>query len=493
MAGTFSKDARPVGAGSFMDFIVQTPTVVLPSTGKIVCVGFTHNWGPLKTPTLLTSFGQFLNLFKGDPSNPTSGFNAVLQAFEGDQDFGGAAAVLAYRMGTVTGSPAAKATRTLQNTTPALALTMTAKYEGTLANGLTVTTQDFAGDATRNQLLLFRGTQLLETYTYLDADIAGLATQINASSNWMTAVANVTGVALANVSGQAFSAGADGGTLVTGDYTTAMSDLGTQRFGVLTFENLTDAPITASLKSWVQTQQTAGYRFFFVTGGVGSESSSTAITRAGTLNDPNIVTIGQGNLTDNNLLTSAGVPTALTPAQFAPRLAGSLAARGERYSLTYAKFPGIVLAQGATASEIAAAQAGGLIVLDRMSDSTATVRIANGVTTYTTTTDPTTPKPIFMMPKFVATMQGLQNDLTLWSDANIIGKQTVDNDTRTAVLAQINELMRQRELLGSVQPGWSAFVDPTPPPSDSDAFVAFVILAKFGRSVEQVYFTGQLS
>lgn len=493
MSGGFSKDSRPTLAGTYVDFVVQAPVVVLPAIGKTVCVGFTHNWGPLKTATLCTSFADWLAKFRGDTTNPTSGLNAVRMAFEGDGDFGGCSAVLAYRLGTTSGTPAAKATRTLQNTTPATAITLTAKYEGTLGNQLTVTTQDYAQDATKNQLLLYKGSTLLETYTYADTDINDLAAQINASSQWVTAVANISGVALTAVTASAFGSGADGATLVAGDYTTAMSDLGTERFGVLVFENLTDGPITASVKAWEVTQNAAGYRFFLVTGGPSSESSATALARAATLNDENCITLGQGSISDPNILDANGNATTLTPAQFAPRLAGAVAARGERYSLTFAKFPGIVLTSGATPSEIAAAQAGGLIVLDRASDVNSTVRVANGVTTYTTTTDPTKPKSIYSHPKFVATMHGLMTDLTLWADDNIVGKTTVDNDTRTAVLAQINDLMRDRERLGSVQPGWSAYVDPTPPPSDSDNFIAFVISAKFGRSVEQVYFTGQLS
>lgn len=490
MSGIFSKDARPTVAGTYVDFIASQAAQVLPSIGSTVCVGFTHNWGPVKTPTLLESWAEFLDTFKGDPSNPTSGYNAVIQAFEGDDDFGGAGAVLAYRMG---GSSVAAATSQLQNTTPANALLLTAKYDGTLGNDLTVTVQDNASDSSKDELLLYKGTTLLESYVYADTDIAGLAASINAGSDWVTATEQVTGTKLGYVTNSSFTGGNDGTALLAADYTTAMNDLSTQRFGVIVFENLTDSAITASLLAWVKSQNNAGYRFFLMTGGPAAEDSATALARAATLNDPNVLTVGQGSLTDSLNLDANGNPTALTPAQFAPSLAGSLAARGERYSLTYAKFSRITLTSGATATEVAAAKAGGLLVLDRFSDSSATVRVANGVTTYTTTTDSAQPYSIYSVPKFVATMHNLQNDLQIWADANVIGKQTVDNDTRTAVLAQINTMLHTREQLGSVQSGWSAYVDPTPPPSDSDDFVAFVIVAKFGRSTEQVYFTAMVS
>jgi hypothetical protein len=60
------------------------------------------------------------------------------------------------------------------------------------------------------------------------------------------------------------------------------------------------------------------------------------------------------------------------------------------------------------------------------------------------------------------------------------------------VIAEANALLLDRQKRGAVQPGWSAMVDQQPPPSDDDEFIAVVIAAKFGRSVEQVYFTARL-
>ena len=89
-------------------------------------------------------------------------------------------------------------------------------------------------------------------------------------------------------------------------------------------------------------------------------------------------------------------------------------------------------------------------------------------------------------------MHGLQTDLAIWADDNVIGRTVVNDDTRTSVLAHINSLMRTYQELGAVQAGWTAVVDPSPPPSDDDEFIAYDITAKFGRSTEQVYFTGRL-
>lgn len=492
MAGTFAKASRPYLAGSYFDFVAQQPPVVNPSQGSIVVVLFTHTWGPLKTVTVLDSFSDFLAKFAGDPNNPSSGHIAVRQAFRGSGTAGegGAGRVLAYRMGA---AAAAKATKILQNTGAATALTLTAKYEGSDGNTLHVTTQDYAPDATKNQLLLLDGNGVvLETYTYLDADIAGLAGQINLVSQYLTAVANITGTALSVVSNQVFAGGNDGTTLLAADYTAALSALEVQRFGVLTFENLTDNTIQASTLTWLQGQQAAGRRFFTVFGGALDEAISVAVTRSAALADPNVLNVGVGHVVDHGILDVSGNPVVLSTAQLAPRIAGVLASRGERMSLTFTKLAGLDLVNGAAATGITTAYDNGVIVLSRASDANASVRIEKGLTTFTLTTDASRPKAVFSQPKFVATMQGLQNDLTVWADENIIGSQTVDDDTRHSILAYINSLMKQRQDLSSIQAGWTAIVDPNPPPSDSDNFVAFLLTAKFGRSVEQVFFTAQV-
>lgn len=494
MPGTFSEVTRPTLAGSYFDFVAVPPPVVPQAAGRIVTVLFTHSWGPLKTVTPLNSFADFLATFRGDPASPSSGYVAVKEAFQGSGQpgEGGAGQVLAYRMG---GSAAAKATKTLQNTagTPANALTLSAKYEGADGNNLRVTTQDHAANVAQDELLILdqNGT-VLETYVYNNTDVAGLRDQINLVSKYATAAMLVDGVALGYVTSSAFTGGNSGATLIAGDYTTALAALETQRFGVLAFENLTDSSIQAAVKAWVQGQNAAGRRFSTVLGGALDESIGTAITRSAAMNDPDIVNIGVGRVVDHEILDAAGNPLVLSTAQLSPRIAGVLANRGERMSMTFTKLSGIDLVNGAAATDIVKAYDNGVIVLSRASDALATVRVEKALTTFTTTTDSSRPKAVFSNPKFVATMHGLQDDLTLWADDNIIGSTTVDDETRNAVLAQINSLLRQRQELGSVRPGWSAYVDPTPPPSDDDAFVAFVIAAKFGRSVEQVFFTGQL-
>src|SRR4029077_18272378 len=108
-----------------------------------VAIPLVHAWGPYKTPTLVTSFAEFQQVF--GPTTTSRGYKAVKQAFQGSGPTGspGAGAVLVHRFGS---SSAAKATKSLQNTTPAAAITLTARYEGSYGNNLSVTTQDNAAD-----------------------------------------------------------------------------------------------------------------------------------------------------------------------------------------------------------------------------------------------------------------------------------------------------------------------------------------------------------
>jgi hypothetical protein len=492
MGGIFTKSARPLLAGSYFDFLVSQPPVVSPSVGRIVACCITHTWGPLETPTICFTLSEFLQRFGGDPNDPSPGYKAVRQCFQGEgtPDFGGAGAVIVYRMGS---DDAAKAELTLSNTTPTAAITVSAKHEGTDGNFLGITTQDHAADPLKAELIVLTGTTVLETYVYDDTDLQGLVDSINAASSWITATLTIDGVKLAPVTDSALTGGDDGNTLIAQDYTDTFTALDVQRFGVLVFENLTDQAIITSAKAWTQGKNEAGKRFFLVLGGELDEDIGDAIARSADLNDPDILNVGVGSVRDNLLPDANGNPTVLSTAELAPRIAGVMAARGERYSLTFAKLAGLELIAGPSAAGIRQAYDGGVIVLDRASDAQATVRIAKGLTTFIDTADGARPRKIFSTPRFVAAMHGIQEDLVHWSDENVIGKATVDDNSRAAVIGQINTFMRQREEIGAVQPGWDVMVDPSPPAADPDDFMAFVIAAKFGRSAEQVFFVAQMA
>ena len=76
--------------------------------------------------------------------------------------------------------------------------------------------------ATRFDGLGFRGV-VVETYRFAPTDINGLRDAINATSRWVVAVANITGVALTQ-STLAFAGGDSGLTLTLADWQAAGAD-----------------------------------------------------------------------------------------------------------------------------------------------------------------------------------------------------------------------------------------------------------------------------
>jgi hypothetical protein len=486
MPGQFSKANRPARPGAYVNFEALPRPVIAPNIASIVAIPFIHDWGPFKTPVLVQSFAEWQAYY--GLSTDTPGYMAVKMAFQGEDvpGYGGAGAVLAYRFGDSTGAPA---TKVLQNMTPAAALTLTAKYPGTKGNDLRVTVQDDPGVTTKDELILLDGTTVLETYVYTDTDVAGLANQINVVSQWVTAHETITGVKLGYISGVSLAGGDDGDTPVASDWTDLMSAVEVERFGLFAPYDMVDSAIVSSLVAWTQNLNKVGKRFMLVLGGDTDEVVADAISDAQSIQDPNVCRVGVGSVSDSLTPDANGDPTVFSTSQLAPRIAGILAARGEAKSITFARLRGIKILNGPTESEILQAFNGGVIVLARDSNLQSPVRIEKALTTWTLTTDDTRPYIIYRNPKFVRTMHGFEHDLTDWSVDNVIGKLPVNDSTRTACIAQAGAFLKARQETWIVQPGWTVEVDPDPPPSDDDEFVALLVGIKFGRSVEQVYWT----
>jgi hypothetical protein len=488
MGGIFSKANRPPLPGAYFNWINQIAQAVQPGPGTVVAIPFTHDWGPFKEVVRVSSFGDFQAVYGS--ADDTDGYRAVKQAFigEGLPGRGGAGEVVAVRWG---GSAAAKSTHNFNNTTPASAITLTAKYEGTKGNDLKVTTQNHAADAAKNELLLFDGTTLLEKYVYTDTNITDLAAQINELSDWVDATMHITGVALATVSGTALTGGNDGTTLIGSDWTDIEDLLAVEDFDVFAPYNLTDDTIMTAAATWIGDLNDAGRRCFAVFGGDVDETITDALTRSGELANPNIINVGVGTLTDNTL-GSGGVPLDLSTAMIAPRIAGILAARSEYKSLTSARLAGVDIKSGPDVADQQSAFDGGVLVFTRDSVAAAPVHVLAGVTTWTSTdaaTDPTKPYLIYRQPKYVATMHGIEKDLTEWAEENSIGSGSIDDDKRAAIVAEVTSNLAQRAALGAVQEGFIVQIDQDPPPTPDDEFIALAISVKFGRSLEQIFFS----
>lgn len=485
MAGTFSKANRPTRPGAYFNFQAVEAEPSLGSSIGTVLVPFTHTWGPENEVVELNSFGDFLSVYSrgSDPDSYTQGYVAVHDAFRGE-GFGGrqgAGQVLGYRFVSDDGE---FATKVLQNTTPANGLTLSARYKGTRGNDLKVQPVANATDPTNyNDLVVYDGTVEIERWRHAKAGITALAAAINAGSSWITAVATVGGVALTLLgSPTALTGGDDGSTLVSGDWTDFMAAVEPFRFSLLAPADLTDDSILASLVTWAQGLNERGKRFLSVVGGAAAEDMATAVDRSADIDDPNFVNVGGGTYTDSKFGD-------LSTSQLAPRVAGILAAAGESQSITFKRLAGLAISLGSTEADIVSALENGVVAIGRDSHPVAPVRLEKGLTTFTDTTDDDRPLPIYSVPKFVRTMQGLEIELTEFAEENVIGRLPVNDDTREYLVGQMAARLAAREAAGVVQPGWTVQVDTDPPPTETDEFVALVYSLGFGRSLEQVFNT----
>ena len=482
MPGQFSKSNRPERPGAYFNFEAQPQPRVLPNVGSVVAVPFVNDWGPVNQPVLCQSLDEWRSIYGSSLTTP--GYKAVRQAFQGEGDLpdsrGGAGAVLAFRFG---GTAKAKATKTLQNTSPIDALRLEARYEGVTGNALRATVQASV-TAGRDELIIYLDSVEVERYEYVKTDITALAADIDSKSGWVKSVASprVTGVALSPIVSTPFTGGNDGATLVAGDWTAVMTALEAARFSVFAPFDLTDTAIVTSAKAWAQNLNRKGKRFMSVVGGLPDETAGTANTRATGLNDPDFITVGIGTYTDEEFGD-------ISTAQLAPRIAGILAAIGENGSLTFARLEGLTIKKGASEQDIYSSFDSGTLVLSMDEDPEAPVRIERGLTTYTTQTDQNRPYIIYRSPRYVRIMHGIELELTQWAERNVIGRLPVNDATREFVIGETRTRMTQREEQGVVQPGWSAEIDSDPPPQPEDEFIAVRIGLTFGRSIEQVFYT----
>lgn len=497
MPGVFSKNARPKLPGAYFNFEASERTTVQPSTGSTVAIPLTHDWGPFETPTTVTSLAEWHGLF--GPSTDTPGYKAVKQCFQGEDvgDASGAGAIIVYRAGA---AAAAKATKSLNNTTPAAALTLTARYEGSYGNNLSVTIQDNAANAANDDLIVLLNGIEVERYTYANTNITALVDAINddtTGSDWITATQVITGVALTYVSNSAFASGADGETLVAGDWTAARTALEPHRFSIFAPYDLTDGAIITSTQVWAATLNRAGKRFISVFGGALDETVSTANTRTLLLNDNitidgqdvypghDFINLGVGGVEDDELGT-------LSTSQLAPRIAGILAQRGEDQSLTFARLGGVTARNFGTEANFITAYDAGTTVLALDSNPDAPVHILKGLTTYVGG-DAAKPYTIYRNPKFVRTMHGIETEASEYAANFIVGKATVSDLGRAAVIGHAKALIKTREDRGVLQPGSVVYADPEPAPTEEDEFIAVVYGITFGRSVEQVFNTARIA
>jgi Phage tail sheath protein subtilisin-like domain len=169
--------AKPIRPGSVIRFTGEPTPVIPPSVAETAAVPIVHDWGPINTPVLVTSFPEFEQIFG---QGQTPGRTAVLGAFAGQAlpGQGGAGGVFVYRMA----ASAAAAKVTLSG------LSLLATSAGSRGNGLkAIVENDPGGDALRQQFRLLLNNAQVERYSYLKAQPQDLAAAINQRSNYVNA------------------------------------------------------------------------------------------------------------------------------------------------------------------------------------------------------------------------------------------------------------------------------------------------------------------
>lgn len=446
---------KPVVPSTVLRFVGETIPRVEASAADTVAVPIVHDWGPAGADSagatgrdggmqLVQNFQEFTEIF-GDSDTP--GRTAVAGAFAGQNLPGkpGAGGVLVYRMA---GSAKAKATVTINNTTPAAALKLTAKYWGSRANNLTYVIDVDPSNAARDRLrILYKGA-VQETYVYTNTDVKSLAAAINLSSKLVTAEEKITGVRLTATAGTALAGGNDGSTVTATNHLEALSAIEYKPFSILSPFVLETNELLNTYLSWLKLQEESNRPVMLVIGGSSTDTLTEAIARTVSCESAHVVNFGVGVYHDDLLNKD------LNTAQLAPRFAGILAARGKKSSITAAEIGGLhVVGNSAPPSDqVRTAVQSGVCVLMHATSPDAELRIAKGVTTKTVSTTGE-PLEIFGDPRLVRIMDLYVREMKEWGDKIVIGSLPVNNDTRDLVRGQARK--QQSELLaeGLILPG----------------------------------------
>lgn len=475
---------KPDLPSSVIRWIGQAQTRIPPTTNATVAIPIVHDWGPMLgdssapgIPSGLEYYGS-LQEWEGVYGNgDTAGHDAVTQAFLGMNvsDGGGAGAVITPRMATA-GAAAASLTR--QNTTPANAITLTAKYKGVRGNSITIVIEADPVTAANDRLRVQFNGATVEQYSYVRTDITNLAAQINGKpSRWVIASGVTSGVALTPTTGTVLAGGNDGSVVTTTEYAAAQQALENKNFGIFAPFNLTDVPTKVQLATWLTAQADVNQRpFRAVFGGAAAEAVAAAISELNTnasLRNEHIIRFGVGTFHDD--VQNKDFSTA----QLAPRIAGILAARGNGSALTSARLGGLHYTggTGVLSSDLIAARDAGVTVLRRISDPEAELAVSQGVTTFISKSTPGKPYEFFSEPRIVGLLDDTLMRINTWGNSIVIGDLTVTDDTRREVGKEVKKILDEYETTGLAQAG-SGFVNVFN--TDNDPSLSDTIPYQFG-------------
>lgn len=473
--GKWSFDGEtPTLPGVYFDY--RNTEVENVSGGIFGTVGMpiVADWGPIDTFTTIRSAGELENVFGPDDGTGASTSHLVNEVLKA-----GAKEVLVLRIGDGT---EAAATKVLGNVTPtATALTLTAKYKGTRGNNFTVTVRENPGDNTKNDLIIYENGVQREIYTHVKASVTALGATINDKSALVTATVAVGNVALATVTGSAFTGGDSGSSVVAGDYVTAQDAFEREGgFDVYVMDGIGDSAINTAAVAWIESLNEAGLNVYGVIGGPTSESVSTGISVAQGYDSEYITRVGGGDV--KFVLADGTEVTRSTAKGLAQRVAGLIAAAGITGSITRAEVPGISYVTPLTLQESKDATAAGLLTLTKVQRRTV---VMDGITTFSSFT--AEKDETFATISNIRAMQLINVDLENIFETEFIGKIRNTETGRSAAKARLERYFAQLEAVQVLVPETVVSVDTR---RDNTGYsMYFVVEAQFGLELKKVLLT----
>lgn len=439
-ADTRSPRTQP---GVYSNIMAEAARIIEPGAGGVVLIVGKADWGPLDE-VVSTRSARPSSL--GDSIQERFGLTDSLFKL-GDQAYqGGALEVKCLRIAT---SAAAKATVTLQDgdNSPADALVLTAKYEGTRANSFTATVKDHP--VSGKILEIAESGVLLESFFIAVNTNEGVATLLNNTSSYVDAkTTGTTGRALGDVSNAAMTGGDSGKMLVAADYTAAQAIAANEAFDVYVQDDDTTAANQTAAAAWAVAQRAGGHRFVAVFGGTATETAADARTRAKAMNNEANVYVHPG-FVDTSGVTFSGQ-------EAAARIAGLIAGKGFTRAVTYSPLPrvartNLTLAPSAVGLHLEAG------VLPLIADG-GSIRVSSGINTLTSYGVGTNKLPTFAKIRTIRTLDALQNGLERGSRA-FLGEVTNNEDGRRSLQGALSDFMDQLVSGGAIQEGYTLSVD----------------------------------
>lgn len=436
----------PVLPGLYMNFVAAAGTAIQPGARGVVVAAVKANWGPVGQFVEVSDEAAVKEMFSEDESGGATSLSTLYLAL-----LGGPRTLLAYRIAS---DAAAAATVSLNNTTPASAVKLTAKYPGTRGNVFNVTISDSIAAAGTKELKLFEGTKLLRTIAIGNGDAEEAVQAINedAGNKWIIATKLADGT-LTDISGAAFSGGDSGISGITNaDYVAALAAFEGQEFHVLTLDGVTDAALQSSVVAWVKRVRGEGKGVLAVLGGSTADDEAIdavnkAVSRSAGFNHEGIVNVGSGAILGDKKYSSA---------QVAAWAAGLIAGQSLSQSTTYAESPFDDVTRRWTRSEQEQAIRGGVFLLIHDGRKVKVLRGMNTLVTLQLGQNNSWKKI-----RTIRVMDAINSDLQRTAEDVYIGKVNNTAEGRLALIGACKEYLRTLAQSNVIEgTGYDVILDP---------------------------------